>query len=98
MTLCPGTLSALAAAPASIPTSKFSFFGFLALNDPYSLEADDQVRGVPGMSRRRKDNRLEALLFYRTQHGLGEVYQKSEEAPAPVRAPAAASTSGARRN
>ncbi|KAJ6534405.1 hypothetical protein B0H19DRAFT_1272119 [Mycena capillaripes] len=44
-------------------------------------EADDQVRGVPKQSWKKKDNCQEALLYYRTQHTLGEVMQVSEVPP-----------------
>ncbi|KAJ6516539.1 hypothetical protein C8R47DRAFT_1205779 [Mycena vitilis] len=46
-----------------------------------STEADEQVLGVPKQARKRKDNRQEALLYYRTQHGLGEVMRVSETPP-----------------
>ncbi|KAJ7883020.1 hypothetical protein B0H14DRAFT_2565092 [Mycena olivaceomarginata] len=32
------------------------------------MDADDQVRNVPNQSRKRKDTREEALLYYRAQH------------------------------
>ncbi|KAJ7019532.1 hypothetical protein C8F04DRAFT_1276132 [Mycena alexandri] len=43
-----------------------------------SQEAEDQVRGVPDMARKRKDNRQEALLWYRTQYALGKAMTVSE--------------------
>ncbi|KAJ6452168.1 hypothetical protein C8R47DRAFT_1229514 [Mycena vitilis] len=46
-----------------------------------STEADSQVLGVPHQARKKKDNRQEALLYYRTQHGLGEVMRVSEAPP-----------------
>ncbi|KAJ6512092.1 hypothetical protein C8R47DRAFT_1207443 [Mycena vitilis] len=47
-----------------------------------SIEADAEVLGVPNQARKKKDNRAEALLYYRTQHGLGEVIKVSEVPPA----------------
>ncbi|KAJ6517351.1 hypothetical protein C8R47DRAFT_1205575 [Mycena vitilis] len=46
-----------------------------------SAEANDQVLGVPNQSRKKKDSRQEALLYYRTQYGLGEVLCVSEVPP-----------------
>ncbi|KAJ7480530.1 hypothetical protein B0H11DRAFT_2233306 [Mycena galericulata] len=43
-----------------------------------SQEADDQVNGVPNQSRKKKDSRQEALLYYRSQYEIGEVMQVSE--------------------
>ncbi|KAJ7347682.1 hypothetical protein DFH08DRAFT_808464 [Mycena albidolilacea] len=47
-----------------------------------SPDADDQVRGVPGQSRKTKDSRREALLYYRAQYELGECAHISEARPA----------------
>ncbi|KAJ6518030.1 hypothetical protein C8R47DRAFT_1205110 [Mycena vitilis] len=44
--------------------------------------ADAEVLGVPNQARKKKDNRAEALLYYRTQHRLGEVTKVSEVPPA----------------
>ncbi|KAJ7838107.1 hypothetical protein B0H14DRAFT_2588834 [Mycena olivaceomarginata] len=44
-------------------------------------DADDQVRGVPNQSRKRKDTLREALLYYRTQYRLGECERVSEAPP-----------------
>ncbi|KAJ7897596.1 hypothetical protein B0H14DRAFT_2557599 [Mycena olivaceomarginata] len=52
-------------------------------------DADDQVRNVPGQLWKRKDNRQEALLFYRNQFRAGECKRVSEAQPAShVAAPA----------
>ncbi|KAF8130398.1 hypothetical protein K438DRAFT_1999432 [Mycena galopus ATCC 62051] len=47
-----------------------------------SADADDQVRGVPNQSRKKKDSREEALLYYRSQYRLGECERVSEAPPA----------------
>ncbi|KAJ7033994.1 hypothetical protein C8F04DRAFT_1260492 [Mycena alexandri] len=47
-----------------------------------SQDAEDQVRGVPDMARKRKDNRQEALLWYCTQYALGKAMTISEIPPA----------------
>ncbi|KAJ7749149.1 hypothetical protein B0H16DRAFT_1461317 [Mycena metata] len=50
-----------------------------------SQEAEDQVCGVPDMSRRKKDSRAEGLRYYREQHALGRAMHISEvPPPAPV--------------
>ncbi|KAJ7691220.1 hypothetical protein B0H14DRAFT_3532031 [Mycena olivaceomarginata] len=45
-------------------------------------DVDDQVRGVPNQSRKRKDTLREALLYYRTQYRLGECERVLEAPPA----------------
>ncbi|KAJ7722467.1 hypothetical protein B0H14DRAFT_3520318 [Mycena olivaceomarginata] len=45
-------------------------------------DADDQVRGVPNQSRKKKDSLQEALLYYRTQYRQGECERVSEAPPA----------------
>ncbi|KAJ7808205.1 hypothetical protein B0H14DRAFT_3482605 [Mycena olivaceomarginata] len=45
-------------------------------------DADDQVRGVPKQSRKKKDSLQEALLYYRTQYRQGECERVSEAPPA----------------
>ncbi|KAJ7763848.1 hypothetical protein B0H16DRAFT_1718481 [Mycena metata] len=53
--------------------------------DITSQEAEDQVCGVPDMSRRKKDSRAEGLRYYREQHALGRAMCVSEvPLPAPV--------------
>ncbi|KAJ7195412.1 hypothetical protein B0H12DRAFT_1245565 [Mycena haematopus] len=47
-----------------------------------SADADDQVRGIPNQSRKKKDSRQEALFYYRTQYTLGECERVSEAPPA----------------
>jgi hypothetical protein len=47
-----------------------------------SPDADDQIRGVPGQSRKKKDSRQEALLYYRAQYESGECERVSEARPA----------------
>ncbi|KAF8163885.1 hypothetical protein K438DRAFT_1775792 [Mycena galopus ATCC 62051] len=47
-----------------------------------AADADDQVRGVPNQSRKKKDSRAEALLYYRSQYQQGECERVSEAAPA----------------
>ncbi|KAJ7016365.1 hypothetical protein C8F04DRAFT_1202405 [Mycena alexandri] len=50
-----------------------------------SQDTEDQVRGVPNMSRRKKDTRAEGLRWYREQHALGKTMCVSEvPPPAPV--------------
>ncbi|KAJ7926305.1 hypothetical protein B0H13DRAFT_1862351 [Mycena leptocephala] len=44
------------------------------------FEANDQVIGVPGHARKKKDNRQEALRYYCSQHGANNVYRVSETA------------------
>ncbi|KAJ7898274.1 hypothetical protein B0H14DRAFT_3424633 [Mycena olivaceomarginata] len=46
------------------------------------LDTDDQVRNIPNQSRKRKDTREEALLYYRTQYRAGECERVSEAPPA----------------
>ncbi|KAJ7728066.1 hypothetical protein B0H16DRAFT_1470655 [Mycena metata] len=46
-----------------------------------SQDAEDQVCGVPDMSRRKKDTRAEALRWYREQHALGKTMRVSEVPP-----------------
>ncbi|KAJ7314849.1 hypothetical protein DFH08DRAFT_821176 [Mycena albidolilacea] len=46
------------------------------------LDADDQVRNIPNQSRKRKDTREEALIYYRTQYRAGECERVSEAPPA----------------
>ncbi|KAJ7353249.1 hypothetical protein DFH08DRAFT_956320 [Mycena albidolilacea] len=45
-------------------------------------DADDQVRGVPKQSCKKKDSRQEALLYYRAQYDLGECERVSGARPA----------------
>ncbi|KAJ7735300.1 hypothetical protein B0H14DRAFT_3516876 [Mycena olivaceomarginata] len=60
-------------------------------------DADDQVRGVPKQSRKKKDSLQEALLYYRTQYRQGECERVSEAPPAShVAAPAVPTASGSR--
>ncbi|KAJ7229672.1 hypothetical protein B0H12DRAFT_1240204 [Mycena haematopus] len=47
-----------------------------------SADADDQVRGIPNQSRKKKDSRQEALFYYRSQYALGECERVSEAPPA----------------
>ncbi|KAJ7772389.1 hypothetical protein B0H16DRAFT_1451466 [Mycena metata] len=49
-----------------------------------SQEAEDQVCGVPDMARKKKDNRQEALLYYRAQYALGKTATVTESAPVPA--------------
>ncbi|KAJ6464566.1 hypothetical protein C8R45DRAFT_1107437 [Mycena sanguinolenta] len=44
-------------------------------------DADDQVRGIPKQSRKKKDSRQEALSYYRSQYDLGECARVSEAPP-----------------
>ncbi|KAJ7500348.1 hypothetical protein B0H11DRAFT_2225892 [Mycena galericulata] len=60
-----------------------------------SSDADDQVRGVPNSSRRRKDTRQEALAYYRSQFDAGEVARVTEAPVVPASSPPAASGSRA---
>ncbi|KAJ7761382.1 hypothetical protein B0H16DRAFT_1456131 [Mycena metata] len=46
-----------------------------------SQDAEDQVRGVPDMSCRKKDTRAEGLRWYREQHTLGKTMRVSEVPP-----------------
>jgi hypothetical protein len=47
-----------------------------------SADADDQVRGIPKQSRKKKDSRQEALLYYQAQYDLGKCERVSEARPA----------------
>ncbi|KAJ7733913.1 hypothetical protein B0H16DRAFT_1732009 [Mycena metata] len=49
-----------------------------------SQEAEDQVCGVPDMSRKKKDNRVEALLYYRGLYNTGRAMTVSEIQPVPA--------------
>ncbi|KAJ7707187.1 hypothetical protein B0H16DRAFT_1746581 [Mycena metata] len=68
-----------------------------------STEADDQVKGVPNMSRLKKSSRREALDFYRHQYNhhevmkLTEVYEEEPVAAPVASLPPRASASGSRR-
>ncbi|KAJ6476814.1 hypothetical protein C8R45DRAFT_1102110 [Mycena sanguinolenta] len=46
-----------------------------------AADADDQVRGVPNQSRKKKDSRQEVLAYYRAQYTSGECERVSEAPP-----------------
>ncbi|KAJ7744334.1 hypothetical protein B0H16DRAFT_1463203 [Mycena metata] len=66
-----------------------------------SKEAEDQVRGVPDMARKKKDNRMEALQYYRALYNAGQAMTITKAAPvstAPQAGPSRSYASGIRVN
>ncbi|KAJ7721325.1 hypothetical protein B0H16DRAFT_1473980 [Mycena metata] len=66
-----------------------------------SKVAEDQVRGVPDMARKKKDNRAEALQYYRGLYNLGQAMTITEVVPvstAPQAGPSRSYASGIRVN
>ncbi|KAJ7705759.1 hypothetical protein B0H16DRAFT_1723259 [Mycena metata] len=66
-----------------------------------SKEAEDQVRGVPDMARKKKDNRAEALQYYRALYNAGQAMTITEALPvstAPQAGPSRSYASGIRVN
>ncbi|KAJ7721146.1 hypothetical protein B0H16DRAFT_1474084 [Mycena metata] len=66
-----------------------------------SKEAEDQVRGVPDMARKKKDNRAEGLQYYRALYNAGQAMTITESVPvsaAPQAGPSRSYASGIRVN